>query len=358
MRARYPLFTRRLALAAAVAAASATALVRAQGGPPGGGGAAPAPAPPPRAGLRAFAATEGQWAWLKETPNGIELYSAAPGAPGTLVARGAGWSEVALLDGAAWILQQGGNGSGPTAALLRAELRPGSVPAVVAPLAQGSMGGLMAAGGRLYWAEATPPAAPAFGFVPPAGSLLRWRCREPGGEVRLLGEWPGAGATPAGFEPVGAGDLFGATGEALFARARRLTGVDLVRVPLAGGTPARLAAEDGPQQAALQPGGAALYWTAFSEEASPSLFLTCVRRLSLAGSARAEPETLTDWLLPAGRLVATGDRLYYVTDEVYEVPRSLGPPTRRSGDLPGPVAGSAGNAVIITQGNTPVAVPL
>jgi hypothetical protein len=258
---------------------------------------------------RPFTGKAGRWVWLQQFSKQSTLFFQEGAGAGVQIASGSDWVEVALDGDAAWVLQrQGGRG-----ALLRVPLRASSRPQEVrAGLAD--PGGLLAQEGRLYWLERRPGSSKAPAYIPAVGPMLQLMVREASGAVRALGVWP------AGTEAIsgpGAGDLLGVQDGALWARVRRLSSTELVRFPLSGGDPERVASEAGGQTGLVA--GGEVYWTAPSAE-GVSAGLVSVRRLH--GST---PESVTDWLPGAGSLLAADGALYYAADRLYRLPARLAP---------------------------------
>lgn len=308
---------------------------------PGGPGGAPAPA---RATVLAFAADGDRWAWLKRAGTSVELLAGGPGGARTSIAKGRGWTEVALEGESAWLLRK----EGTRGALLKIQLAPGGREETVLDSLL-SPGALRAHAGRVYWLE-MPPSQPRFAFVPTAGSITRLKCREASGETRELGAWPGGGPDgPA------AGDLIGFTSDAAFVRIRRLTSTELVRLPLAGGAPARVAAENGTPSAVIHAGS--LYWTAPSPEAMPESLLECVRRLPLTGESGTAP-VVADWLPPVGTLISVGDSVYDLAEGLYRIPARPGAAAFLRRAHSGRAASDGSHAVLLDEGEDPAAVPV
>ncbi|HTE18840.1 MAG TPA: hypothetical protein VK689_10730 [Armatimonadota bacterium] len=209
-------------------------------------------------------------------------------------------------------------------------------------------GGLFTAQGALFWLESVPrpPAVP--NFVPPAGGVLRLRTREAGGQVRTISEWPAQQDDPQSPAP---GDILTLEGDAAYVRVRRLASTEFLRAPLRGGTPTRIAAAGGRQEAMLHRGQ--FYWTAPTEEANSETRVRCVRRLR----ADLVDETLTDWLPENGNLLSIQGQPYYSGDALYLVPERMGPATvvRSS---PGHAAATDGASLILLgELDAPQALP-
>jgi len=286
-------------------------LARAQAPAAGGRGGAPA-APPPRPELRAFAAAEGRWAWIKDTGGQSELFIGGPSGTGRLRAKGSGWTEVALDGATVWLLSR----SGPAGTLLSLPVE-GDAPPAEAARSADQPGALLAQGGQVFWLELSKAADPGMAFVPPLGARLKLRCREASGTLRTLVDRPAVdGAAP------GAGDLLAAAAGPLYLRLRSASGTELLSVPLQGGATTWIAGESGTQQAVLTNG--TLVWTAPSEEAMPESGIRCLRRLRTGGA----PETVADWLPGIGDLAAADEGLRYSDgSNLFSLPARFGSPT-------------------------------
>jgi hypothetical protein len=136
--------------------------------------------------------------------------------------------------------------------------------------------------------------------------------------VRDLATWA-AGADPKTQTQLP--EVVGVSENALFLRVPRLFSTEFVQLPLAGGSPTRVAVEAEVQYATLYRGE--FYWTARSSEAMIDLGMRRICRRK--GS---EVETLADWLPASGSLVATDTALYYVAEGVYRIPEKLAMPKR------------------------------
>lgn len=91
-------------------------------------------------------------------------------------------------------------------------------------------------------------------------------------------------------------------------------------VPSTGGLVETVARVRGVRTALLEAG--TLYWTASSEDAGDPLQYCCIRQ---ARVPEGSPTTLTDWLIPGGRLHRYGGQLYYAgIDGLWAVPEALG----------------------------------
>jgi hypothetical protein len=231
------------------------------------------------------------------------------------VAKGRGWTELALDGDTAWLLaREGSKGS-----LLRTALSPGSAPSVERPGLEQPVG-LWAGGGRLAWVEMQPAVSPGLEFVPSTGAVARVFLRETSGQTRPVGEWP-VGEAPAKQAPA---SVLGFLGPDLCLQVTRLVTTEFVRFPLAGGAPTRLAAEAGARQGLIREG--VLYWTAPSEEATPTSSLACLRRLQ-----DGKPVLQSEWLVPGGQLASIPEGLFYgVPAGLYRLPAGA--------ELPEPVA--------------------
>lgn len=312
-------------LGAATLAASVLAptLLRAQ---------APGAPAAPRSHIAGFTANQGAWAWIKEKGVESELYTGGPGRQPVLVARGSGWTELALSGGECWILSRGAG------TLLRSSLQPNSTPEVVLSRLS-SPGGLHVAGSTLFWLEAI--GSPTLAFVPSAGPRLSVRSRGAGGQVQTLGEWPGSRA-PAGLPE--SGDVIGVAADSLYLRVRRSASTEFVRFRLpAGGVGERVAAELSQQQGLLHDGR--LYWTAPSEEAPFDTGIRSIRRLTATGAA----ETLTDWMPGAGSLVELNGSACIAATRLYRLPSNPAP-AELTGHLPFGALTGDGTAVISLEG--------
>ncbi len=349
---------------AASALAIAAAVLRPGGAQPLPGPRPPQPAPPvPIPALRAFAADGGSWLWLKEDGEEVELLhrtrggSAAAGAP-LGVARGKGYTDVALLGKEAWILQSDPEAAPPSSKLLRVPLQSGAQPVAVAA-GRPPAGGLIAAGGALFWLEVGQSGA-ALPFLPAAAPTARLVKRGSSGEPAAVAEWP----APVAWRP-GPGDLVGVTGNAVYVRVRRLVTTEFIRVSLPAGPPERIAVENGNQLAALHRGR--FHWTAASEEATPVQGLRCLRRaIGSAGGAQpgadqpgvAPGETVCDWLPGRGSLVSLPDALYYLGDfRLYRLPGELGPPERVRRAEFEQAASDGDNVVLLAGPAAPAVLP-
>jgi hypothetical protein len=272
-----------------------------------------------------FAAEPGRWAWIRASDSETELRVLEKGAE-RVVAKGRGWTRVALAGDTAWVLEsRGGRG-----ALLRVALAGGQPEREASDL--GSPLDVLAHGDRVYWTEAVPAVDAGFLFVPSVGPRTRLKVREASGTIRTLGEWPGL--APAARSPVtdnllgvarnlapgpGSEDLLGVAREAVYVRQRRLVSTEFLRVPLAAGEPLRVASEPGDQNGVVA--GEYLYWTAPSEEAENFDMISCVRRAGPDGVT----ETVTDWLDGPGVLGLLDGAPHFISDWLYRLPDRLAP---------------------------------
>ena len=362
-----PPLPQRLLLTAFVAlAVLAPALLQAQpppppstpGGPSGrtpgtgpqGGPQTPPSAPPaatllaPRPRIIAFAANGTQWVWLKPSAGEVALYSGGPNARPVELARGKGWTDVALDGANMWVVQR----TGRKGTLLRFGAAPGAAPTPELRNLD-RPGSLIAAHGTLYWLESVPrpPSAPS--FVPLAGGVLRLRTREAGGQVRTISEWPAQQDDARSPAP---GDIIALDADVAYVRVRRLASTEFLRMPLRAESPTRIAAAGGLQEALFHRGQ--FYWTAPTEEATTASGLRCVRRLR----ADSVAETLTDWLPDDGRLLSIQGQPYYAGDALYLLPQNLGvaTPVRSS---PGHAAATDGASLILLgELDAPLALPI
>jgi hypothetical protein len=264
----------------------------------------------------------GRWVWLKQTGESTELLTSAGGGTPQVIARGTGWTDVALDGNTAWLLQREGDGG----AVLRCPLAAGSSPSVVAGGLE-SPSGLKAFEGGVFWVETSPLPRNGHPGVPLLGPTARFRVRDSSGQVRTVADWP---VTP-GPETRSLGSagprILAADRGALFASVRRPTTTEFIRVPLSGGSATRLVIESGDQSGTLRDG--LFYWTGPSEEAGAGTQLTCVRRFRSDGSA----ETICDWLDAGGTLVACRRGLLYAHDRLFRVPNDGGVAELISGTL-------------------------
>jgi hypothetical protein len=257
------------------------------------------------------------------TPADMGLFSGRPGEQGKELARGHGWSEVAVDGQDTWLLRREGTPGHVTGALLRATTG-GAPTEVVRGLL--SPCGLLASGGRVYWTEATPAPVPGLEFIPTRGEIARLRCRDAGGQVTTLAEWPGSEPDPmAVYGPLTrtqvAASIVGLSGSFLIVQQRRLATTEFLRIPVAGGEASRLVIVEGSQQGALR--GDTLYWTAPSEEAGGSALTQCVERLPVNAEAGAAPTLVAEWLPPMGSLCATPSAVYWGGDDLFRLPETL-----------------------------------
>jgi len=183
--------------------------------------------------------------------------------------------------------------------------------------------GLAEQAGTLYWTETTPASQAHVYHVPVLEARTTIHALPAGGgQSRALVAFPGE---PAGFQ----GKLLGVQAERLYWLDRfgqRLSdGWAVVRrVPTAGGVPEALTVQRSVGNDAVLEGGE-LFFTAPSEDAGQPLNYRCLRRVQVPAG---EPETLTDWLPAAGRLVRYRGTTYYcVLDGVWAVPARIAPPT-------------------------------
>jgi hypothetical protein len=183
-------------------------------------------------------------------------------------------------------------------------------------------GGLWAGEGAVYWTETVSARFPHVSHMPALlGRTTVHRCPLQGG---------GGAETLAAVEADGGrfhGELLGVHGDRLhwieFSGATEGHGWSAIRsVPATGGLVETLVREGGAQTALLD--GATLYWTAPSEDAGNPLHYASIRRSSVP---EFSPVTLTDWLLPGGRLCRLRNRLYYAAiDGLWAVPERLALP--------------------------------
>lgn len=284
-----------------------------------------------------FSGHRGSWAWLEEDGDQVSLWEGGPGRR-RKVSAGKDWMEVSRAGTALWVLR-----GGARPALLRVEA--GTVTEAAANLRQ--PGGLLAAEGRVAWIETEDRVPGAWGFVPAAGPTSRLQVLESATSApvrpRTVAEWPGARAWPE--------DLFALTEEAAYVRVQRAGATEFLRVPLNGTPPTRLAVEGGPQQAVVHEGR--LYWTAPSEEVMPTLSMRCLRTADAAG-----PRTLTDWLLPSGRLLSFPDGLFYANQYCYRLPTEFGPPVYVGQVAAGIIRDDGRTVVALQSAEPPSAAPL
>jgi len=273
---------------------------------------APGSTPPPKPELRAFAAAEGRWAWIKATGDQSELFLGAPSTSGRSRAKGSGWTEAALDGSTVWMLARNSRGGTLMSLPIEGETPPAEVLQI-----EDQPGALLAHDGQLYWLELSQAADPGLAFVPPLGARLRLRCREASGTVRTLMERPAVDGAA-----LGTGDLVAVAGGQLYLRLHSASGTELLTVPLAGGAATRIAGESGRHDAVLSNG--VLYWTAPSEEAMPESGIRSLRRLKAEGV----PETVADWLPGLGNLAAADEGLRFAgAGDLYSLPDRLGSPT-------------------------------
>lgn len=282
------------------------------GGPGGGPGAAPAAPPPPVRSNLSFAGANGNWAWLTQVGDKDTLLFVAPaGQEGKEVARGQGWTSVALEGDTTWIAAPKGNAG----ALLR--VGEGGTPEE-AVRCNGKPSGLRVQNDRLYWAERRVATPEAPSFIPTLSDQVVVRVREKDGQVRDLASWP-AGADPK--SAIQLPEVVAVSESALYLRVPRLYSTEFVEIQLAGGEPKRIAIEAEVQYGALYRG--VFHWTARSREATLDVGMRRVSRFN-----GAEAEVVAEWLPASGSLVAMEDALYYVAEGVYRIPDKLAMPKR------------------------------
>ncbi|HEU4753517.1 MAG TPA: hypothetical protein VFU47_10460, partial [Armatimonadota bacterium] len=172
-----------------VPAASLGALAYAQGGRPG------APAKPKTA-VTAFTADGQKWAWLESAGSETTLYTGGPGEQPRALGKGKDWKEVALVNGAAWVLSR----KGERGAIEPVTPAPGEAAGGLQDLA--APGALRCVDGNLYWIETSPPDPLILPSVTAAGPKARLHRSAPGKAPEKLAEWPAA-------LPAGAGDVIG-----------------------------------------------------------------------------------------------------------------------------------------------------
>jgi len=254
-----------------------------------------------------------------------------------VVARGAGWTDLALSGGDCFILSRG------QGTLLRVPLQAGASPVVAASgLAQPN--GLFAAGDTLYWLETATAPGSVLAFVPTAGPMLRLRMRDGAGAIRTISDWPGA----RGLATLPGSDIVGATPTEVYARVIRPASTEFVRFRLPSGEAERVAIESGSQHAVVREGQ--LYWTAPSDEAASDAAVAQVRRPAEDGGV----ETVAEWLPAPGVLLARPDGTWYASSQLYRLPRKLGPAEIRGSFRARRVA-TDGARVILLDGPTPQA---
>lgn len=336
LRLMYPNRSNRRALAPACGLLTlgvllSSAVAQGQGGP---AGASPPPAPQ----VVAFAADQGQWAWLTRSDTAVKLFTGAHGQPPQEVAQGTGWADVARGKNSLWVYDR------PGKRIARFAPQPGSAPEAVAAV-RGEAGGLLALGDGVLWVErAAPPTR--FPWVPTAGpslSLMSWE----NGAARKVGEWP-AGSGKSG-EP-GPGDVIAGDGKHVFVRVRRRSSTEFVRFPLSGGAGERMGVESGLQMGLWS--GGRFYWTAPSAETP---FGSSIRQVKRA-AAPGEEESLTDWL-PSENLVELGGRVWAAGRLLYRLPERPGPPELVEAVSAGP-SRTDGVRLIDLLGGSPKAVEL
>lgn len=252
---------------------------------------------------RTFSGQDGTWAWLQRYGVRDTLLGRRQQGGEFQIATGRDWEELAVDGETVWILER----SGSAGSLLRVTLAPGANPLTVrAGLRE--PGGLLAQNGRVYWLETDLPPSGTPTYVPTTGPTLRLQVREKSGAVRTLGTWPGGSDIR---RVAAAGDLIGEAGGAVWVRVRRSGSTELVRFPLAGSGPERVAGVLGIQQAVLR--GTELFWTAPSPEAAQA------GRVSVYRLGSKGPELVTDWLPKEGTLLPTTGGIYYAQDQIYRV---------------------------------------
>ena len=292
---------------------SACALVTALAGLRGGLAQAPAPegGPPPGQGAARrnpapirYAVDGGVWAWLQEAGEGgqIRLMTGGPGAQPREVARGEGWIDVALRDGAALVLTRRGD----LGRIERVALKDGT--SAVLRDRVPSPGDLHAWNGKAAWLTWKEPVLPDMPFILPASGRLLLSI-ENDGAVREV-------AIPGALAPQ-VGDVVGEIGKELIVQVRRLRGTEFLAVDPDLRTYRRLAAEGEDQIAAIHAGR--LLWTAPSQEANEASNLRCIKRLR-----DGSEEVIVDWLLPWGSLLSTRRGACYAYDRVYWLPERPG----------------------------------
>jgi hypothetical protein len=261
------------------------------------------------------------------------------------VARGAGWTEVALLGDDVWVMHRDRD----SGELLKVRPdRQSVLEAVARSLPR--PGGLYAHQDRLYWIESHAAAPENAVFVPPVGPLAVLRCREASGAVREVGVWPGG---VEGADGAPAGQIVGVDGEALIVCVYRLSSTEIVSFPPSGQAPVRLAGAAGRQAAVLH--GGSLYWTAPSLEAA-SAGRRCVRCLPLP-PAGSEPRTLTDWLPGEGRLISLDTDLYYAADVLYRLSQAPGAAGALRGIPSGSVVTDGASLIHLDAAGVPNVIP-
>lgn len=325
---------RYLALPYTVLAGALALGALAQGPPPPGPGAAAAARPE----MGDFSSRGAEWAWIVTTGEQSELLSGGPGTAGRTIAKGSGWTDVAVGADGIWLLQSEGSRS----RLLLAPKGGGEPREVLASTE--SSAALFALDEQVFWLELTPAKVAGVSYVPTLGGTLRLRRCDAAGKAGTLAEWPAGGRVDRrGVE------IIGSAGGRIYVADFNGIGTEFQSVPLAGGVPVRVAAESDSQHGVLH--GGRLVWTAPSEEATPS---SRIRRL-LTRKDDAEPEVLADWVPAIGNLLSVGDRLYYAgAGSVYRAPGASEPPVFTGRIAFGPVA-TDGKTLIELSSAAPVA---
>lgn len=323
-----PLQRRRLFLAITVLA-SGVFLTLAQAQTPQVGSVDPN-APPPSS-IRSFNAEGDRWAWVRDGAEPEAWVGGPSGSPRKL-SPGVRPLEAVVSGSEVWVLGTQGN----SGALVRLDAA-GAASPVVPNLAR--PGGLLARGGRLFWIDARPAALSRLPFLLAGSSMWRVMAREADGRVRTLAEYP-CSTFP---EP---GDVLDEYQGALLVRMHRKTSTEILRVPLDGGEPVRLLAEEGAQACRVIQG--VLYWTAPSEEASPISNIRCIKRLSPAGKA----ELVAEWVPGPGTLADLGGKPAYLANSLYRLTDRLDLPTVER-ELPGHAVTDGRRLILLDGPNAP-----
>jgi len=180
--------------------------------------------------------------------------------------------------------------------------------------------GLLVEGAAAYWTETRPAAAPHVWHIP---ALLPRTvfCSRP-----ILAEGVEQAITAIESQTDEfQGALLGVDDGRLYwldvSGADRYGSWSTIRsAPSTGGLAETVAREKGMRTALLEAG--TLYWTAPSEDAGDPLQYCCIRRATVP---EGSPTTLTDWLMPGGKLHRYRGQLYYAgVDGLWAVSETLG----------------------------------